>query len=62
MTKLLAVLFITLMPFSACKAQALAIDALLTPDIGGIKQFVEIKTDDSKNLFCSFYRAGREVR
>ena len=58
MTKLLAVLFITLMPFSACKAQALAIDALLTPDIGGIKQFVEIKTDDSKKPVLLFLSGG----
>ncbi|WP_425253887.1 alpha/beta fold hydrolase [Janthinobacterium sp. NFX145] len=58
MTKLLAVLFLTLMPFSACKAQALAIDALLTPDIGGIKQFVEIKTDDSKKPVLLFLSGG----
>ncbi|PHV35061.1 alpha/beta hydrolase [Janthinobacterium sp. BJB312] len=58
MTKLLAVLFITLMPFSACKAQALAIDTLLTPDIGGIKQFVEIKTDDSKKPVLLFLSGG----
>ncbi|KKO60933.1 Proline iminopeptidase [Janthinobacterium sp. KBS0711] len=58
MTKLLAVLFITLMPFSASKAQALAIDALLTPDIGGIKQYVEIKTDDSKKPVLLFLSGG----
>jgi len=58
MTKLLAVLFITLMPFSACKAQALAIDTLLTPDIGGIKQFVEIQTDDSKKPVLLFLSGG----
>ncbi|WP_257626166.1 alpha/beta fold hydrolase [Janthinobacterium sp. NKUCC06_STL] len=46
------------MPFSACKAQALAIDALLTPDIGGIKQFVEIKTDDSKKPVLLFLSGG----
>ncbi|WFR82441.1 alpha/beta hydrolase [Janthinobacterium rivuli] len=46
------------MPFSACKAQALAIDTLLTPDIGGIKQFVEIKTDDSKKPVLLFLSGG----
>ncbi|WP_402718958.1 alpha/beta fold hydrolase [Janthinobacterium rivuli] len=51
-------LFITLMPFSASKAQALAIDTLLTPDIGGIKQFVEIKTDDSKKPVLLFLSGG----
>lgn len=60
MTKLLAVLFITLMPFHACQAQAtaLAIDALLTPDIGGIRQFVEIKTDDAKKPVLLFLSGG----
>lgn len=58
MTKLLAVLFLALMPFSAGKAQALAIDTLLTPDIGGIRQFVEIKTDDSKKPVLLFLSGG----
>ncbi|WP_240453420.1 alpha/beta fold hydrolase [Janthinobacterium agaricidamnosum] len=53
-------LFIALIPFYACKAQPvpLAIDALLTPDIGGIKQFVEIKTDDSNKPALLFLSGG----
>ncbi len=62
MTKnsILAVLFIALIPFYACKAQPVprAIDALLTPDIGGIKQFVEIKTDDSTKPALLFLSGG----
>ena len=62
MTKnsIMAVLFIALIPFYACKAQPvpLAIDALLTPDIGGIKQFVEIKTDDSNKPALLFLSGG----
>ncbi|AYM77589.1 alpha/beta hydrolase [Janthinobacterium agaricidamnosum] len=56
----MAVLFIALIPFYACKAQPvpLAIDALLTPDIGGIKQFVEIKTDDSNKPALLFLSGG----
>ncbi|WP_070224192.1 MULTISPECIES: alpha/beta hydrolase [unclassified Janthinobacterium] len=53
-------LFIALIPFYACKAQPvpLAIDVLLTPDIGGIKQFVEIKTDDSNKPALLFLSGG----
>ncbi|WP_256267261.1 alpha/beta hydrolase [Janthinobacterium sp. HH107] len=62
MTKnsIMAVLFIALIPFYACKAQPvpLAIDALLTPDVGGIKQFVEIKTDDSNKPALLFLSGG----
>ena len=62
MTKnsIMAVLFIALIPFYACKAQPvpLAIDVLLTPDIGGIKQFVEIKTDDSNKPALLFLSGG----
>ncbi|WP_083287581.1 alpha/beta hydrolase [Janthinobacterium sp. HH106] len=56
----MAVLFIALIPFYACKAQPvpLAIDVLLTPDIGGIKQFVEIKTDDSNKPALLFLSGG----
>ncbi|OEZ59165.1 proline iminopeptidase [Janthinobacterium sp. HH103] len=62
MTKnsIMAMLFIALIPFYACKAQPvpLAIDVLLTPDIGGIKQFVEIKTDDSNKPALLFLSGG----
>ncbi|WP_409028167.1 alpha/beta hydrolase [Janthinobacterium sp. SUN098] len=53
-------LFIALIPFYACKAQPvpLVIDVLLTPDIGGIKQFVEIKTDDSNKPALLFLSGG----
>lgn len=56
--KLLAILFIALLPLYACKAQAVAINTLLTPDIGGIKQFVQIKTDDSNKPVLLFLSGG----
>lgn len=35
-----------------------AIDSMLTPDIGGIKQFVEIKTDDANKPVLLFLSGG----
>jgi pimeloyl-ACP methyl ester carboxylesterase len=70
MTKkyLLAALFTALMPFYACNAQAIEkstpptipveIDKTLTPEIGGIKQFVEIKTDDASKPVLLFLSGG----
>ena len=52
-----SVLFAILMPFSACKAQTV-IDAQFTPDIGGIKQVVEIKTDDANKPALLFLSGG----
>lgn len=51
------VLFAMLVPFSACQAQT-AIDAQFTPDIGGIKQVVEIKTDDATKPALLFLSGG----
>ncbi len=65
---LLTVLFAILIPFSACTAQemtqtqaqnmSLKIDKMLTPEIGGIKQFVEIKTDDANKPVLLFLSGG----
>ncbi|MFZ6720567.1 alpha/beta fold hydrolase [Undibacterium sp. Ji49W] len=65
---ILAVLFIALIPFSECLAQDVSeikskntpiqIDKLLTPEIGGIKQFVEIKTDDVNKPVLLFLSGG----
>lgn len=65
---ILIVLFAALIPFSECKAQdtselnskniSTKIDKLFTPEIGGIKQFVEIKTDDSNKPVLLFLSGG----
>jgi pimeloyl-ACP methyl ester carboxylesterase len=65
---MLAVLLSCLIPFHACQAQALAQQApdklqddmtrSLTPDIGGIKQFIEIKTDDLRKPVLLFLSGG----
>ncbi|MGK5050058.1 alpha/beta fold hydrolase [Janthinobacterium sp. RB2P8] len=62
----LAVLLSALIPFYACQAQALAeakpvsaeVTTTLTPDIGGIKQVVEIKTDDASKPVLLFLSGG----
>jgi pimeloyl-ACP methyl ester carboxylesterase len=65
---LLAVLFTIAIPFSEFKAQdakeppsqntPVQIDKTLTPDIGGIKQVVEIKTDDASKPVLLFLSGG----
>lgn len=64
----LAVLFTVLIPFYGCKAQNIdelksknvpvEINTILTPEIGEIKQFVEIKTDDSNKPVLLFLSGG----
>jgi pimeloyl-ACP methyl ester carboxylesterase len=64
----LVVLFAVSIPFSGCKAQnikalqskniSVKIEKILTPEIGGIKQFVEIKTDDSNKPVLLFLSGG----
>lgn len=41
-----------------CLAQAVKVDTILTPEIGGIKQAIEIKTDDSNKLILLFLSGG----
>lgn len=65
---LMTFFFAALAPFYACQAQsveeplpkntAVKLDQLLTPDIGGIKQFVEIKTDDASKPVLLFLSGG----
>ncbi|WP_299184671.1 alpha/beta hydrolase [uncultured Aquimarina sp.] len=65
---LLLVLLVILFPFYGCKEQnkkevsseniSVKIDTLLTPEIGGIKQVVKIKTDDSKKPVLLFLSGG----
>ncbi|MES2040365.1 MAG: alpha/beta hydrolase [Pseudomonadota bacterium] len=65
---ILVVLFAALIPFSECAAQgmnelkpqniSIKIDKLLTPEIGGIKQVVEIKTDDANKPVLLFLSGG----
>ncbi len=65
---LLAALFTIAIPFSESKAQdskepqsqttPVKIDKTLTPDIGGIKQVVEIKTDDASKPVLLFLSGG----
>jgi pimeloyl-ACP methyl ester carboxylesterase len=54
------VLLTALIPFDACQAQALAtaINTTLTPDIGGIRQVVEIRTDDASKPVLLFLSGG----
>jgi pimeloyl-ACP methyl ester carboxylesterase len=51
-----AFLFAVLLPFQACQAQSAA--TLLTPEIGGIKQVVEITTDDPGKPVLLFLSGG----
>lgn len=53
---LLAVLLAVFLPPGACHAEK--IDTLLTPEIGGIKQLIEIKTDDSGKPVLLFLSGG----
>lgn len=61
---LLLVLLTILLPFYGCYAQiknehiSVKIDTLLTPEIGGIKQVIEIKTDDSNKPILLFLSGG----
>lgn len=65
---LLVALLAALMPIYACQAQVSAepfsanvpvvIDKQLTPQIGGIKQVVEIKTDDARKPILLFLSGG----
>jgi pimeloyl-ACP methyl ester carboxylesterase len=65
---LLAALLASLIPFYGCHAQdgqnlnaqpfPVAMDKMLTPEIGGIKQFVEIKTDDARKPILLFLSGG----
>ena len=65
---IVAVVLTSLIPFYACKAENGNAQAagnapaemitLLTPDIGGIKQFVEIKTDDTNKPVLLFLSGG----
>jgi pimeloyl-ACP methyl ester carboxylesterase len=66
--RVLIVLFALLAPTYACQAQSmegskpthvpLAVDAFFTPDIGGIKQVVHIKTDDTSKPVLLFLSGG----
>ena len=65
---ILAVLFAAVIPFQACSGQsanelksamaATRIDAIYTPAIGGIRQAVEIKTDDASRPVLLFLSGG----
>ncbi len=62
----LAVLFTALFPFYGCQAQTMPekqpvsteVTTTLTPDIGGIQQLVEIKTDDASKPVLLFLSGG----
>jgi pimeloyl-ACP methyl ester carboxylesterase len=66
--RILIVVFAALIPFQVCAAQetpalkskeiSRQIDTLLSPEIGGIKQFVEIKTDDASKPVLLFLSGG----
>jgi len=51
-------LFILLLLSVFCLAQAVKVDTILTPEIGGIKQAIEIKTDDSTKPILLFLSGG----
>ena len=65
---ILVVLFAAVIPFQVCSGQSThelkstivpaKIDMLYTPQIGGIKQFVEIKTDDMSRPVLLFLSGG----
>ncbi|WP_256077764.1 alpha/beta fold hydrolase [Massilia sp. YIM B04103] len=65
---LFVALFAVLTPFFGCQAQnikepepkhlSIEIDELLTPEIGGIKQFVQIKTNDASKPVLLFLSGG----
>lgn len=54
----LALPLLAAVPPSAAAPAPLAIDTLLTPDIGGIRQAVEIKTDDASKPVLLFLSGG----
>ncbi|MET0856849.1 MAG: alpha/beta hydrolase [Telluria sp.] len=64
----LGVLLAVLAPFYTCQAQSIEspksrsvpveVESLLTPDIGGIKQVVQIKTDDRRKPVLLFLSGG----
>jgi len=64
--KTLAVLFAAMIPFYGCQAQTMAetkpvsaeVTTTLTPDIGRIKQVLEIKTDDATKPALLFLSGG----
>jgi pimeloyl-ACP methyl ester carboxylesterase len=57
--KYLTALFVSaLMPFAACQAQAAPMEKSLTPEIGGIRQFIDIKTDDTSKPVLLFLSGG----
>lgn len=51
-------LFILLLLSVFCLAQAVKVDTILTPEIGRIKQAIEIKTDDSNKPILLFLSGG----
>jgi pimeloyl-ACP methyl ester carboxylesterase len=55
---LLLVLLALLSPFLACEAQVVAGDTVLTPEIGGIRQYVQINTDDMNKPALLFLSGG----
>src|SRR4051812_39105516 len=67
-TRTCAVLFALLMPLCLCRAQNVqevkpAVSAnetttILTPDIGGIKQVIQIRTDDATKPVLLFLSGG----
>ena len=57
--KYLIALFVSaLMPFATCQAQAVPMEKSLTPEIGGIRQFIDIKTDDTSKPVLLFLSGG----
>lgn len=57
--KYLTALFVSaLMPFAACQALAAPMEKSLTPEIGGIRQFIDIKTDDTSKPVLLFLSGG----
>lgn len=51
-------MFLLALTSAVCLAQETAMDVLLTPDIGGIKQAIEIKTDDASKPVLLFLSGG----
>lgn len=51
-------IFLLLSVFSLAQVQKIKIDTIITPEIGGIKQAIEIKTDDSGKPILLFLSGG----
>lgn len=51
-------IFLLLSVFSLAQVQKIKIDTIITPEIGGIKQSIEIKTDDSGKPILLFLSGG----